>query len=226
MKGRIIFASLLMVMLTPSCERHNTESKVTSNHGLSIQLLSRSATFDIAEVPQGAVHFTALIKNAGATTMTIAHPMLCVPADYHQEEIESHGKSEILLEITTPNGAEIILRDRSVFFEPCASAADDLPFITIPPNGTGAFDVGWFFRNARGKWEHDVEAANVFLVKGRYKIRILIHNVFPKAMFYDDNARSGGVPKTVGIGVVLWERVLTDVWIGEMESPEITIEVK
>jgi hypothetical protein len=114
--------------------------------------------------------------------------------------------SEILLKITKPDGSDIVLRDGySHYFDP-----GNVPLITIPPNGTGTFDVGWFFQNARGRWEQDDEAAKAFLLKGKYRIGILLRNVFPKATLYDENTR---------------ESKFTDVWTGEMESAEITIEV-
>jgi hypothetical protein len=162
-------------------------------------------------VPQGAVGFTASIKNEGTTTITIAHPSICLPASYKQGESrrfqDSHGKSEILLKITKPDGSDVVLRDGYFhYFDP-----GNVPLITIPPNDTGTFDVGWFFQNARGRWEQDDEAAKVFLVKGKYKIRILLRNVFPKAVLNDGNTK--GVK-------------FTDVWTGEMESAGIAIEVK
>jgi hypothetical protein len=211
MKATIIFIPLLMAMFTQSCRWHNTQSKVHFNPGASILLVPRSATFDLGKVPQGAVGFTASIKNEGSTTITIAHPSICFPADYKPGETrrfnDSHGKSEILLKITKPDGADVILRDGYFhYFDP-----GNVPLITIPPNGTGTIAVGWFFQNARGRWEQDDQAAKVFLLKGKYKISILLRNAFPKAALYYANTK---------------ESKFTDVWTGEMESPEITIEVE
>lgn len=210
MKARNGLVPWLMVMLAMSWW-HNAECKANSKPGVSILLLPRSATFDIRKVPQGAVSFTASIKNEGTTAITIAHPSICIPADYKPGELrrfhDSHGKSEILLKVTKPDGAKVILRDGYLhYFDP-----GNVPLITIPANGTGTFDVGWFFQNARGRWEQDDEAAKVFWLKGKYKIRILLRNIFPKAVLYDENAKGGK---------------FTDVWTGEMESGEITIEVK
>jgi hypothetical protein len=179
--------------------------------GASILLLQRSRTLELEKVPQGAVNFTASIKNEGTTTITVAHPSICLPSDYAQGEErrfrDSHGKSEILLKIAKPDGSTVVLRDGYFYyFDP-----GNIPIITIPPNGTGSFDVGWFFQKARGRWERDDEAANVFIGKGKYKVSILFRNVFPRAVLYDENTR-----ETRFIGV----------WTGEMESPEITIEVK
>ena len=102
-------------------------------------------------------------------------------------------------------GASILRDGYFHYFDP-----GNVPLITIPPNGTGTFHVGWFFQNARGRWERDDEAAKVFLLKGKYKIRIMFRNVFPKAALYDVN---------------ISELKYLDVWTGKMESPEITIEV-
>jgi hypothetical protein len=102
-------------------------------------------------------------------------------------------------------GASILRDGYFHYFDP-----GNVPLITIPPNGTGTFHVGWFFQNARGRWERDDEAAKVFLLKGKYKIRIMFRNVFPRAALYDVN---------------ISELKYLDVWTGKMESPEITIEV-
>jgi hypothetical protein len=211
MEARIRFVTLVMVMLALICSGQNAKAGVMSNPGVSILLLPRAFSFDIGKVPQGAVGFTASIKNEGTTTITIAHPSICLPADYKQGESrhfhDSQGKSEILLKITKPDGSDIVLRDGYFhYFDP-----GNVPLITIPPNGTGTFHVGWFFQNARGRWERDDEAAKVFLLKGKYKIRIMFRNVFPRAALYDVN---------------ISELKYLDVWTGKMESPEITIEVK
>jgi hypothetical protein len=211
MKRRIIFASFLAVMFVVSCSWHNPGSTVDSKSDTSIRLLPRSNTFDLAKVPQGVVGFTALVKNERPTAITIAHPSICFPTDYKQGEArhieDSHGKSEILLKITKPNGVDVILRDGYLgYFDP-----GNVPLIEIPANESGIFDLGWFFQNARGKWEHNDEAAKVFLMRGTYKIRILFRNAFTKAVLYDKDTK---------------EVKFIDVWTGEMESPEATIEVK
>lgn len=211
MKTRNTSIALIMIMLIVSCAGRSTHSEVGLGPRVSIRLIPRSATFDIYRVPQGAVSFTASIKNAGTRTVTIAHPSLCVPADYQQGEIrrfrDSHGKSEILLRITKPGGSQVVLRDGYIFqFDP-----GNVPLITIAPNGTGTFELGWFFPNARGRWERDAEAAKVFLSKGAYKVKILFRNTLPKAVIYN--------PETQ-------ESKFVEVWTGEMESAEVTIEVR
>jgi hypothetical protein len=85
-------------------------------------------------------------------------------------------------------------------------------FIFLIPSGeTATFDLGWFFQNARGRWERDDEAASVFTLRGKYKIRVLFRNFFPKAAFYDDADR---------------ESRFVAVWMGEIESGQITVEIK
>ena len=211
MEARILFIPLLIVVLAASCKGLNPEFRADSNPGASVVLLPSSTTFEIEKVSQGAVRFTASIKNEGMTIIKVAHPSVCIPSDYEQGKLrrfsDSHGKSEILLKITRPNGTNVALRDGYIYhFDP-----GNVPILTIPPNGNGTFHVGWFFQNARGRWERDDEAAKVFLLNGEYKIRILFRNVFPKAGLYNENTK---------------EIKFIDVWTGEIESPEITIEVK
>jgi len=170
-----------------------------------------SVTYDLSEVPQGAVRFTVSIRNEGTTTMTVAHPSICFPADHKPGEIkrfnDSHGKSEILLKIAKPDGTNVILRDGNLYgFDP-----GNVHLLTIPTGKIRTFDIGWFFQNARGRWERDDEAAKVFLMKGKYKIRILFRNLFPKAALYDENIK---------------ESRFVDVWTGEMESDQIIVEIK
>ena len=211
MKAGILSLSFLIVMFTSGATALHAEVTANPPAGASILLLPVSRIFTLDEVQRGAVGFTAVIKNEGTAVLTVAHPSICVPPDYKWGETrrlaDSHGKSEILLKITKPDGSNVVLRDGYFSsFDP-----GNIPVITIPPNGTGSFHVGWFFQNARGRWERDEIAAKVFLEKGQYKVSILFRNVFPHAALYDVNTR---------------QTSLIDVWTGEMESPEITIEVK
>jgi len=210
-RARIVLVLLLIVVFATSCKGLNPQFRADSNPHASILLVPSSTTFEIEKVRYGAVHFTASIKNEGIATINVAHPSICIPADYKPGKLrrfsDSHGKSEILLKITKPDGTNVVLRDGYIYhFDP-----DNVSILTIPPNGAGTFHVGWFFENARGRWERDDEAAKVFLLKGQYKIRILFRNVLPKAALYDENTK---------------ETKFIDAWIGEIESPEITIEVK
>lgn len=211
MRLKIILVPLLMVLLASFETGATAEPRGDYNPVASILLLPTSTTFEIDKVPNGAVGFTAVIKNEGAAPLTIAHPSICFPAEYQQGKTrrvaESHGKSEILLKIKKSDGTTVVLRDGHLYyFEP-----GNIPLLTIPPNATKTFHLGWFFQNARGRWEQDAEAARVFLLKGEYAISIAFRNIFPKATLYDENAK--------GIKFI-------DVWTGEMESAEIIIEVK
>ncbi|HSB03655.1 MAG TPA: hypothetical protein VLK23_00580 [Thermodesulfobacteriota bacterium] len=194
-----------------SCTSKNIATKVTSPPNASMTMTPYRVTYDLSEVPLGAVRFTASIRNEGTTTITIAHPSVCFPADYKPGEIrrfnDSHGKSEILLKITKPNGTNLILRDGQLHaFDP-----KNVHLLTIPSGEIRTFDVGWFFQNARGRWERDDEAAEAFLLKGKYKIKILFRNFFPKAALYDQNTK---------------ESKFVDVWTGEIESVQVTVEIK
>jgi hypothetical protein len=210
-KTKILSYLFLAVMLAMSCAWCITEAQADSKTGVSIVLLPRAQAFDIAKVPLGSVRFTAVIKNAGTTAITIAHPSTCLPEPLMPGESrrfqDSHAKSEILLKVLKPDGSPIVLRDGYLhYFDP-----GNVPLITIPPQGTGTFEVGWFFPNERGRWERDEEAAKMFLLKGFYRVRILLRNVFPSALLHDE--KTG-------------KNMVVDVWTGELESPEITIEVK
>jgi hypothetical protein len=208
MKSGILFLLGLILSLSLGCSQNlNLPS---SQPVVSLRLDPRSAKFDIDQVPQGAVRFTATIRNEGPEAITVAHPSVCLPPDYAPGATwnprDFHGKSEILLQIHRPDGSEIVLRDgyRS-YFDP-----GNIPVLTIPSGGTGTFDVGWFFQNARGRWERDDEAARVFLLKGTYKVRMLIRNHFPTAGVYDIRTR---------------EMKFLKIWTGEMKSREITVEI-
>lgn len=207
----IFFVTLLIVMPAASGTAFYAEATANPPAGASILLFPGARIFTLDAVQRGAVGFTAVIKNEGRAVFTVAHPSICVPPDYKWGETrrlgDSHGKSEILLKITKPDGSNVVLRDGYFYyFDP-----GNIPVIAIPPKGTGSFHVGWFFQNARGRWERDDKAANLFMGKGKYKVSILFRNVFPHAVLYDESTR---------------ETRLVDVWTGEMESPEIAIEVK
>jgi len=163
------------------------------------------------EVPQGVVAFSARIKNERLETITIAHPSTCSPpaieAGDARHFADNHGKSELLLEITKPNGSKVALRDGWMYgFDP-----NNVYMLTIPPDGTESFSLGWFFHNARGRWENDREAATVFLEKGTYKVRIIFRNACPKASVY--NADTNALESV-------------NVWMGEMHSEEVVIEIR
>jgi hypothetical protein len=209
MKSGILFLLGLILSLSLGCSQNlNLPS---SQPVVSLRLDPRSAKFDIDQVPQGAVRFTATIRNEGSEMITVAHPAACLPPGYTHGMAwnlsDFHGKSEILLQIRRPEGSEIILRDGNrSYFDP-----GNVPILTIPSGGTGTFEVGWFFQNARGRWERDDEAARVFLQKGTYKVWMLIRNQFPTAGLYDIQTR---------------EMKFLKIWTGEMVSREITVEIE
>jgi len=202
---------LLAALLAAGCSGSRTDARQGSRPGVSLSLAPRSASFELAQVPRGAVGFTALIRNDGKTTVTVAHPSICVPVEAAPGETrrfsDSHGKSEILLTIGRPDGTTVTLRDGFLHgFDP-----GNRRLLTIPPGMSMGFDLGWFFENARGRWEKDSEAARAFLSQGTYSVRLLLRNRFPRAALYD---------------AVAGESRLVDVWTGELESPEISVAVK
>jgi len=213
---KIIAVSVFGMMLflcgcgNTATNTHNKQS-AKSTLDTSIILMPNASTYNLNKVAQGAVGFSALIENKDAETITIAHPSVCFPAEYRQGEVmsfgDSHGKSEILLKITKPNGKIVILRDgHHAFFDP-----GNIDHLLIAPGETERFYVGWFFQNARGRWENDSEAWKVFLSKGTYKVRILLRNTFPKASIYNKAAA---------------KTRFVNVWTGEIQSEEVKVEIK
>jgi hypothetical protein len=207
----IILTLILMALLIASPSQTFTAAEVTPPQGASIILVPLSDTYNLDEALRGAVRFRAMIRNESTETITIAHPSFCFPPDYKigqsKHFSENHGKSEILFKATKPDGTTVVLRDGFFHgFDP-----GNTYFLTIPAKETATFDVGWFFLNARGRWERDDEAAKLFTERGQYKITLLFRNLFPKAVLYDAKKR---------------ESRFVDVWTGEMESGQITVDIK
>jgi hypothetical protein len=207
----MFFVGLILLVLS-GCSDKKIDSRPTvqPTEGISITLTPNASAYDLMKVPQGVVRFSATINNDSRATIIIAHPSICFPVDVKAGEglhiKDRHGKSELLLEITKPNATKVILRDGSHGFDP------NLVYLfTIPPGGKESFSLGWFFQNARGRWENDTEAWMVFLEKGTYKIRIIFRNVFPKAAVYNTAANK---PESVSV------------WTGKMLSSEIAVEIK
>jgi hypothetical protein len=209
--GAIVFLGLMLSVCSSSKVIYGNPS-TTSSPGTAITLTPSAFAYTRDKVSQGVVGFSVLIKNEGPEAITIAHPSRCLPSDNLKREqvrqfSDHHGKSEILLKITKPDGTRVILRDGWLYgFDP-----NNVYHFTIPPGGAKGFYLGWFFQNARGRWENDAEAATVFLDKGTYKVRILFRNVFPWA--YIDNKDTSKVH-------------LENVWTGEMQSEEVAIEIR
>jgi hypothetical protein len=177
---------------------------------LTLSLLPDSAAFGLDEVKRGAVGFTALIRNEGGATVTVAHPNICFPAEdvpgQTRRREASHGRSEILLTIERPDGEVVVLRAGLLgFFEP-----GSVDHLVIPPTQTGRFHLGWFFPNARGMWEDDARAGNVFGEEGEYSVGIVFRNAFPRARIRDGATKR---PR------------LVEAWTGEMESEKVTVDV-
>jgi hypothetical protein len=176
----------------------------------ALTLSATAATYTLDEVRAGQVGFEATITNLGTSPILIAHPTACFPAGYQMGQTlsleERHGRSEILLEIAQPNGQTAVLRDGPHNFDP-----GGLDRFTLLPNEAQQFDLGWFFQNARGRWEDDLKAQGVFLLEGQYRVQLTYRNQFPKAFVYDPATAKGG---------------FVNAWTGELQSNVVTIEVK
>ena len=176
----------------------------------SIKLSPNTSEYNINEVSKGAVRFSASVENKNNKLITFAHPAICFPADYQVGQTlnfkDHHGKSEILLSIEKPDGRIVILRDGPHFFDP-----NNISHFTINPGESKLFYVGWFFQNARGRWEDDMIAARIFMGKGEYRVKLFYRNFFPKAFAYDTSTRKNQLIK---------------VWTGEIQSNEVIVKIK
>jgi hypothetical protein len=203
----VLLAAMLVLGPAGPC----IAADAASGNGASITLLPVSDTYDIDEAKRGAVRFRASVRNSGPNTINIAHPSVCYPG-YHKigetKHIADHyGKSEILFKVIKPDGTSVVLRYRL----PGGFDPGNFRMLTIPSNDTGTFDLGWFFWSAEARWEEIDEAATLFTKRGRYRITLLFRNHFPVALLYDMKTR---------------EIESVDVWTGEMESEQITVEIK
>jgi hypothetical protein len=183
---------------------------IKANQNVSITLKPERSEYRLRDVHSGAVKFFASIKNHGDSPVTIAHPTICVPSDYQMGKVyhfkDHHGKSEMLLRVIKPDGHTLILRDGPHYFDP-----ENIDRFTIQPGESKQLYVGWFFQNARGRWENDRVAANLFLTKGQYRISLLFRNFFPKAAVYDRSTNKNRFIK---------------VWTGEIISNEVMVIIK
>lgn len=210
MKSANLLLLGLLLLLSPGCSQNNPTLPHPPQPDLSLRLDPSPANFDMDMVPRGIVRFTATIRNEGPEAITVAHPAACLPPDYRPGATwnlgDFHDQSEILMRIERPDGSTIVLRDGHFsYFDP-----GNRPLLKIPAGGKETFDVGWFFLNARGRWEQDDIAARAFLLKGTYKVRLLLRNRFPTPGTYDGQANEMKVLK---------------IWTGEVESPEITVNI-
>jgi len=213
-KNIAIISILLTWIFSVGCESEEkflkTHLSMKANQNVSITLIPERSEYDVRHVPSGSVKFYASIKNHGDSPITIAHPTICLPANYQMGKAyhlkDHHGKSEILLRVIKPDNKTLILRDGPYYFDP-----KKIDRFTIQPGESNQFYVGWFFQHARGRWENDLVAANLFLNKGQYKVRLLYRNFFPKAAVYDRSTRKTHFIK---------------VWTGEILSNEVIVIIK
>jgi len=209
MKTSAMFVGFMLI----ACSGWMTADRSTP--GISITLVPGLPAYELTKVQE--VRFTATIRNETPEIITIAHPSFCVPAEVKAREVhlfrDNRGKSDLLLEVTKPNGRRITLRDGGhAFFQDQDLGFDKSAFIlTIPPGGTGSFYLGRFFASSLTTWEDLEDCATSFADKGIYKVRIILRNVLPKAMVLKNAAKK-------------YEPV--KVWMGEMRSKEATLEIR
>jgi hypothetical protein len=195
------------------CDREQKPASPPSTTTLrppSITLGPESSEYPLDDVFKGTFQFAVAVENMDEGPITFAHPTICFPGDHrigNSLDLRTrYGNSEILLTVRRPDGSEIVLRDGPHFFDP-----DNVSHFIIGPGESGLFYIGWFFQNARGGWEDDISAKDVFTGRGEYRLKLLYRNFFPKALIHDSSTDQSRY---------------TGVWTGEIHSNEITVTIK
>ncbi len=163
------------------------------------------------------IRFLVTFKNNTSKPLTIAHPFW-VRANILKEEGSKfttalYGKSELLLVITKPDNEKVTLREAAFshqFEFVTSSQHDAYSHLTIPPNHEETIVEGWFHENARGKWDDDIKAWNVFSNKGVYKVKVVLNNMHSKASI---NKVGGGTHD------------ILDIWTGQIQSNETIVNI-
>jgi len=207
--GFLLFCSLILGGCITKANFNQMAPIEEISKTVSIKLEPETSVYYIDNVLQGAVGFSAAVFNKDSDTIRIAHPTLCFPDDYQSGDIrrveDSNNRSEILLKIIKPDGSIVILRDGHHFFD-----AETPDVLTIAPGEAKMFYIGWFFLNARGRWEDDALAAEVFRNRGSYKVQLLYRNLFSKAVSIDPSTN---------------ETSFIEAWTGEILSNEVSVTV-
>jgi hypothetical protein len=214
MKNCFTAAIILLALLALTGCKDNDQAPApatgSGTNPLIIKLGPQSSEYPIDDVFKGDIQFAASVKNMGDHEVTFAHPTICFPEDYRIGDsldlTEHHGKSEILLTVEKPDGSVVVLRDGPHFFDP-----DKESYFTIKTGQSDLFYIGWFFQNARGGWEDDIKAENVFTGRGEYRLTVLYRNFFPRALVRDAATEKSR---------------FMDVWTGEVESNTIVVTIQ
>lgn len=206
----IVLLSLLTIAGCKNDNQAHPPAADSDAQALVITLGPESSIYDIEEVFKGAVQFAVSVENRGGSEITFAHPVICFPENHRIGDSlnirEYHGKSEILLTVEKPDGSVVTLRDGPHFFDP-----DNASYFIIDPGESDLFYIGWFFQNARGGWEDNIKAENVFTGRGLYRLKLLYRNFFPKALIHDAQTSKSR---------------FTDVWTGEIQSNEVVVTIQ
>jgi len=202
-----------MIVIIAGCENKGESPPASTgmdNHDLIITLGPETSQYILDDVFKGEIQFAASVRNRGESEITFAHPFICFPEDYRIGDSlnlrQYHGKCEILLKVEKPDGSDVVLRDGPHFFDP-----DNESYFIVQPGETDLFYLGWFFQNARGGWEDNVKAENVFTGRGQYRLTLLYRNSFPKALIRD---------------TVTDKSRFIAVWTGEIDSNTITVTIE
>jgi hypothetical protein len=205
-----ILFSILVLTGCNGSDRTPPPATGGQSHPLAITLGPQSSTYSIDDVFKGDIQFAVSIENKADEGIIFGHPTICFPEDHRIGDsldlTEYHGKSEILLTVEKPDGSVAVLRDGPHFFDPAKES-----HFAIEPGQSNLFYLGWFFQNARGGWENDTKAENVFTGRGEYRLKVLYRNFFPKALVRDAASEKSR---------------FIDVWTGEVESNTIVVTIQ
>jgi hypothetical protein len=123
------------------------------------------------------------LQNTSDETLLIAHPSICLPEAPQQGKIISAdpNQSNILMQITTPTGDEILLRN-SIFhhFLPAADETTGVDHVFLAPGETREIVFYKFHPDSNiNPWIAIHEP--IFTMRGSYRIRVAFKNQYPCA---------------------------------------------
>jgi hypothetical protein len=170
------------------------------------------------------ITFLITIKNNSAKPITIVHPYWSTvgnmvkgkPYTLENRREDSYGKSEIVLEITKPNGESIAIREFYLVNSFELNKYENGRYreeavLQIGANEEVVFRKGWFFHSSMARWESEARAWEIFSKKGIYKVKIFFRNIYSTARI--NNYPSGTYEiSNVWTGRVVSNEAVVDVW--------------
>jgi len=183
-----------------------TASATLGDPSLTLALMPEERTYSLEE--GNSLTITARLENTGEENLLIAHPRICLPGAPKQGEgiTVDPNPSHILVEITTPAGDAIFLRN-SIFHHFLSSADESTGtdhFVLAP--GETRDIVFYKFHPYSNINPWDVIREPIFTMPGSYRIRVLLKNHYPCAWFDETGC--------------------AEPWMGEVASNVMTVEFR